>query len=541
MTTKKPTAARPRVAYYCMEYGLSPSLHTYSGGLGILAGDFLKAAHDGNYPMVALGILWHQGYGEQVLGDDGSVTSVYRPYENPFLTDTKATVSVTIRGRRVICKIWRCDSFGNVPLYLLDTRLPQNGDMAGLCDQLYGGDRQLRVAQEIVLGVGGYRALRKLKIAIDVHHFNEGHPVFAGLEMLRESMARGRTFAAAVAATRPRIVFTTHTPIPAGNEEHDLAELTTIGALDGLTRKQAVSLGGAPFNMTAAALRLAHRANAVAELHEQVSQRMWKGLKGAAPIIPITNAIHVPTWVDPRMLKATTPAALWARHQQNKKDLLRFIRERTGARLDADKLLIAFSRRAATYKRWDLLFGDARAAKALLRSGRVQLVFSGKAHPNDQGGREMIERVLAVAREYPNQVAFLPNYDMTIGRALTRGADVWLNCPRRPNEASGTSGMKAAMNGVLNLSILDGWWPEACRHGINGWQYGDGKEFASATKQDNHDRDCLYEVLRDEVIPAYYRRRPVWLHMMKASIATTRDVFSADRMMAQYYQDLYTK
>ncbi len=535
----KPSTRRPRVAYYCMEYGLDPSLHTYSGGLGILAGDFLKGAADNKLPLVGVGILWKQGYGDQRVTGSGEVRSMYRTHHLPPLTETRTRVTVTIRGRNVRLRVWKCDTFGNAPLYLLDTDLPENGEYAKLCDRLYGGDSNLRIAQEIVLGVGGYRALKALRVPIDRHHFNEGHALFAGFEMIREGLEQRWTFGRALADARRRIVFTTHTPIPAGNETHALENLRELGALDGFTEAQARRLGGEPFNMTAAALRLARRANAVAELHEKVSQTMWKDLRGAAPIVPITNAIHVPTWVDPRILKTANTAGLWDAHQRNKRALLAFIRRRTGVALREDKLLIAFSRRAATYKRWDLILSEPRSARALLEGGLVQLVFSGKAHPNDQGGREMIERVLAAAQAYPQQVVFLPNYDMTIGRQLTRGADVWLNCPRRPNEASGTSGMKAAMNGVLNLSILDGWWPEACEHGVNGWQYGDGKEFAEPEAQDRHDRRCLQQVLKREVIPTYYRRPERWVAMMQASIATTRERFSTDRMLADYYRLLY--
>ncbi|MCE9615539.1 MAG: alpha-glucan family phosphorylase [Lentisphaerae bacterium] len=541
MSSTKPNDSQPRVAYYCMEYGLDPSFRIYSGGLGILAGDFLKAARDGGYPLVGVGVLWQQGYGEQRVSPDGNVSPLFKTYKHPAVKDTGVRVKVRVRQRPVTCRVWSCTAFGNVPLYLLDTNLPENGPNAAITDRLYSGDAAHRIEQEIVLGCGGYLALRALKIPVDVHHFNEGHAVFAGLEILRRQLASGLSFDRAIAATRRQVVFTTHTPVPAGNEQHPLALLREVGALDGLTRAQAVAIGGSPFNMTAAALRLARAANAVAELHGVVAVKMWAHLRRAAPIHPITNAVHVGTWVDPRILAAAhRPAALWDAHQANKRALIQLIAKRTGVRLDPSRLLIGFSRRAASYKRWDLVFSDRRRLDALLKQRRIQFVFSGKAHPNDSGGRAMIERVIAIGERYPNAMAFLPNYDMTIGAALTRGADVWLNSPRRPNEASGTSGMKAAINGVLNLSTLDGWWPEACQHGVNGWQYGDGLELDPPEKQDRHDARELARVLLTQVVPTYYDNHAGWVAMMRASIESTRTRFCADRMLADYYRTLYT-
>ena len=533
-------AVRPRVAYYCMEYGLDPSMRTYSGGLGILAGDYLKGARDAGYPVIGIGIRWLQGYGEQTLDARGDLDHVFQDYHYDFLQDTGKRVSVRIRGCDVACRIWECRAFGNAPLYLLDAHLPENGRYATITDKLYTGDGLRRVAQETILGVGGLKAIEALGLDVDVHHFNEGHAVFAGLELLRRAMRAGRPFEDALREVRRRIVFTTHTPVEAGNEEHALRRLRVMGVLDGFTDAQAAAIGGNPFNMTAAALRLSRKANAVADLHGEVAESMWAHLDAAAPICAITNAIHVPTWVDARMLDGVhAENGLWDAHQANKRELIAFIRERTGAALDENVLLVAFSRRGAPYKRWDLIFGDDAFIAPLLEQRRVQLVFSGKSHPSDGKGRAMIARIIEKAREFPESVVFLPNYDMTIGRTLTRGADVWLNCPRRPNEASGTSGMKAAMNGVLNLSTLDGWWPEACEHGVNGWQYGDGEVLESADEQDAHDRKALYRVLVDQVLPAYYDRRADWVAMMRRSILSTRDRFGMPRMLNDYYRLLY--
>ncbi|MDA0989753.1 MAG: alpha-glucan family phosphorylase [Verrucomicrobia bacterium] len=541
MTESRRKAPLPAVAYYCMEFGLDPAMKTYSGGLGILAGDYLKGAFDGGYPITGIGIRLHHGYVDQEVDGQGNINQAYQQYNHDFLHDTGVRITVPVGGVPVVCKVWQCTAFQNATLYLLDTFLPENGEQAHITDKLYGGDSRHRIAQELVLGIGGFLAIEALELAIDIHHFNEGHAVFAGLEMLRRHLSDGKTFPQAVEAVRQRVVFTTHTPVKAGNEEHELATLDELGVLDGLTKDQAIQLGGTPFNMTAAALRLSRKANAVAELHGDVATDMWSHLDNVPPITPITNAIHQPTWVDPRILDAAGSAnGLWGIHQSNKVDLLRFVAERTGIHLDPETLLIAFSRRAAVYKRWDLIFGDEDVVGPLLKTRRLQLVFSGKSHPNDSHGQAMIQRILGMTKKYPQSVVFLPNYDMTIGRALTRGADVWLNCPRRPNEASGTSGMKAAMNGVLNLSTLDGWWPEACDHGVNGWQYGDGKVMDSASEQDLHDRDQLYRVLTTSVLPTYYERREDWVTMMRASISSTRSAFHMERMLADYYATLYT-
>jgi glycogen phosphorylase len=529
----KATARRsnPRVAYFCMEYGLDVRFKIYSGGLGILAGDHLKGARDLRKPLVALGILWKQGYVEQLLGADGKVIEAYLHPQYDFLQDTGVTVDVAVRNRNVACKVWKCAAFRNAPLYLLEAD--------GITDKLYGGNGEQRVAQEMVLGIGGVRALRALGIAVDVYHFNEGHAVFAGLELIRERTAAGASFEDALYAVRREVVFTTHTPVEAGNETHPLDRLAYMGANQGLTAEQLVRIGGAPFNMTAAALRLARAANAVAALHGETARVMWAGLKDSPRIGSITNAVHGPTWADPAVIRAARSGrGLWETHMRNKRALIRFVAERTGVQLDPNVLLIGFSRRATEYKRWDMILRNPKIIGPLLRDGKVQIVFSGKAHPLDGGGRRLVERVVAFSRKYPG-VAFVPNYDMTIGRILTRGADVWLNAPRRPLEASGTSGMKAAMNGVPNFSTLDGWWPEACRHGINGWQFGVAKNMPDEKKQDAYDLMDLYRVLQAEVLPTYYARRAKWEKIMRASVLDTYRQFEMSRMVEEYYRTLY--
>jgi glycogen phosphorylase len=538
----------PKVAYFCMEYALDASMRTYAGGLGILAGDYIKGAKDHNYPMVGIGIKWKQGYTDQLIGKDDRPYDSFHNYEYDHLKDTGVKVTVKIRQRDVVCKVWEVTEFGVNPLYLLDTDIPENED-TWITGQLYGWFGEERIAQEMVLGIGGVRALRALGIETDVYHFNEGHALFAGFELIREKLECGFSFDEALAATRDEVVFTTHTPIIQGNESHPLDRIMYMGANNSLTIEQLVRLGGAPFNMTVGALRMSRISNGVAQLHKETSNKMWKHIEGRSEIIGITNAIHLPTWVDSEMIKAAeaydgsdeSKETLWDNHMKNKRALIDFVYERNGVKLDADALLIGFSRRAAPYKRSNLIFTKPEIIEPLLKEGKLQIVFSGKAHPLDDNGKKIVENIVKISRQYPNSVVFLENYDMTIGAALTRGSDVWLNNPRRPLEASGTSGMKASMNGVLNCSILDGWWPEACDHGINGWQFGDGFESEDEAVLDAHDLEALYKVLLEEVVPMYYNDRNKWVEMMKNSILSTKDSFAVARMLDEYYTRMYIK
>ncbi|MBL7848810.1 MAG: alpha-glucan family phosphorylase [Cyclobacteriaceae bacterium] len=530
----------PRVAYFCMEYALQSDFKLYAGGLGILAGDYMKGASDHGYPMVGIGIKWKQGYGDQMITKKDKVVDTYPINRYPFLKDTGVTVTVKIRQRDVKCKVWLDRSHGTVPLYLLDTDVPGNED-GWITGQLYGWFGEERVAQEMVLGIGGVRALRALGIKVDVYHFNEGHALFAGFELVREKVKKGMPYAKALKATSDQIVFTTHTPVVQGNESHYISRLMYMGADNGVfDEKKLEALGGKPFNMTVGALRLSKKSNAVAQLHGVTANKMWKGVKGRSEIIAITNAIHRPTWVDQRMLDAAEKGGdLWTIHQDNKRKLLNFIKERNGVMLKEDSLLIGFSRRAVPYKRSDFIFSDKKKVAALFNSGKLQIVFAGKSHPLDDKGKQIVENIIAISRRYPTSVVFLENYDMTIGNMLVRGSDIWLNNPRRPQEASGTSGMKAAMNGVPNLSTLDGWWPEACDHGVNGWQFGNGYESKDDKKLDANDRKGLYQVLLNEVIPTYYNDRTKWVSIMRASIQSTRDTFAVKRMLEEYYDRLY--
>lgn len=530
---------KPKIAYFCMEYGLDDKLKTYAGGLGILAGDYMKGAKDHDFPIVGLGLKWKQGYTDQYIDKDGKPYDSYKNQNYDFLKDTGVEVSVRIRQREVKIKVWKCDNFGNAPLYLLDTDVPGNEDN-WITGQLYGWFGEERIAQEMVLGVGGVRALRALGIDVDLYHFNEGHALFAGFELIREKRDEGDTYEKAFEKSRNEIVFTTHTPVIQGNESHPIDRLMYMGANMGMTVEQMVAMGGAPFNMTVAALRLSKKANAVARLHSETANKMWDHVTGRAEIIPITNAIHRPTWVD----KAMTDAAekgndLWEPHMKNKRDLIAFVKERTGAELKEDVLTLGFSRRAVPYKRANLLFRDPEVIDPLLRDGKLQIVYSGKAHPLDDMGKQLIMEIVGFSKKYPHAVVYVPNYDMATGSALTRGSDVWLNNPRRPKEASGTSGMKAAINGVLNFSTLDGWWPEACNHGVNGWQFGDGFIGETEAEHDKHDGDALYKVLLEEVMPIYYDNRKKWLEMMQQSIMDCKDEFAVLRMLEEYYEQLY--
>lgn len=536
-----PKTKLPKVAYFCMEYGLDDKLKTYAGGLGILAGDYLKGAKDHKFPIVGIGLKWKQGYTDQYIDSDGKPYDSYKNQDYDFLEDTGVEVVVRIRRRDVKIKVWKCTNFGNAPLYLLDTDVPGNED-SWITGQLYGWFGEERIAQEMVLGIGGVRALRALGIKTDLYHFNEGHALFAGFELMREKRDAGASYDEAFAKSREEIVFTTHTPIIQGNESHPIDRLIYMGANLGMTVEQLVDLGGAPFNMTVGALRLSKMANAVAQLHGETANEMWADVEGRADIVPITNAIHLPTWVDPKMIHAAeNKEDLWTPHQNNKKAMIAFVEERTGTRLKEDVLTLGFSRRAVPYKRANLLFRDPEVIDPLFRKGKLQIVYSGKAHPLDDNGKMLIEEIVGFSQKYPHAVVYVPNYDMATGAALTRGVDVWLNNPRRPKEASGTSGMKAAINGVLNCSILDGWWPEACEDGVNGWQFGDGYEGETEAEQDKHDGDALYDVLLNKVIPTYYDHRTKWLSMMKHSILDCKDQFAVKRMLDEYFEKLYMR
>jgi starch phosphorylase len=526
-------AAKPLVAYFSMEFGLHEEFPSYAGGLGILAGDFMKSAGGLGLPVMGIGLRWAQGYTVQRIGPDGYPVDHWQDHHADFLGDTAVRVRIRIGSREVECCVWRVGRYPIAPLFLLEPTDPRD---RWITRRLYDTRPDARVAQEMLLGIGGVRALQALHLPVDLYHFNEGHAVFAGIELIAGRMETGMSFREAWQAARRSIVFTTHTPVPAGNEIHALAELRRLGAGCELVDAELREIGGDPFNMTVAGLRLARLANAVAQLHGETARAMWAHVEGAAPIIAITNGVHVGTWQDPRIAAAAgAPEALRAARGALKRELLAAVEARTGVRLRRDALTIGFARRAAAYKRPELVLRDPDRLAPLLRERRMQLIFAGKAHPADEAGKAMIARLIETTRRWPESMVFLENYDMGLARLLTRGCDVWLNNPRRPMEASGTSGMKAAMNGVLNLSVLDGWWPEGCQHGVTGWAIGDG---GNGPDQDEKDARALYDTLEDEVLPTFADPAG-WTRMMAAAIRMGVERFSSDRMVGEYFGRLY--
>ncbi len=600
------------VAYFSAEFGLHGSLPIYSGGLGVLSGDHCKEVSDLGLPLVGAGFIYPQGYFRQRIPPGGWQEAIYdtlnfdqTPIHPVFDGNgNRLTVQVTLRGMPVTVQVWQV-RVGRVEVYLMDTDVPQNAPWdRDLSARLYGGDQETRIRQEMVLGLGGVRMLRALGIHPGTWHMNEGHSAFLVLELLRELVQEGQSFDQAVEAVRHRTIFTTHTPVPAGHDAfpyHLMDEyFGRYWQEMGLSREQFLGLGEhqGRFNMTVLALRLAGRTNGVSQLHGDVSRRMWQPIwpdhpVEKVPIGSITNGVHVPSWIsttlkdlftdylghdwerrhdDPVLwdhLDQIPDDVLWAAHQQLKAKLLAHIDERTrqrwregqmdagqvlasGTLLDPEALTIGFARRFATYKRATLIFRDAQRLKRLLHAERrpVQIVFAGKAHPADGGGKQLIQQVYQYAQdpEFGGRIAFLEDYDLHMARFLVQGVDVWLNNPRRPNEASGTSGMKAAMNGVPNLSVLDGWWPEAYHpagegQAANGWAFGE-VQYDDWDTQDEIDSQALYRLLEEQVVPLYYDRDAAgvprgWVKVMKEAIRTSVAPFSMRRMIKEYVEQMY--
>ncbi len=560
-----------RVAYFSAEFGVDASLPIYSGGLGVLAGDHLKAASDAGLPLVAVGLLYHGGYLRQTLDDAGWQHEEY-PRLDPALTGLRLErdaacapieVSIPLGDRETHAQVWRAD-VGRVPLYLLDTDIEANSATdREITQRLYDrgndhrGERDIRICQEIVLGIGGVRALRALGYdAIETFHLNEGHASFLLLERVREAHAAGKDYDAALDETREHAVFTTHTPVPAGHDRfaHDLL-LYYLGPwwrdTLGFTDWQLLSLGGAgDFSMTELALNVTRAVNAVSVKHGEVSRAMFPG----RPIGSITNGVHHPTWTGPHAatlydrtlpgwredgerLRAADGLAgrdVRAAHDAAKRDMIAAVNARyPGAALEETVFTIGFARRMTGYKRATLLFRDPARLAAVAARG-LQVVVAGKAHPRDDEGKSIIAEIVRHAGDAPVRVVFVAGYDMALARLLVAGSDVWLNNPHRPLEASGTSGMKALLNGVPNISILDGWWIEGYR-GTNGWPIGKGY---SGGDEDSYDAASLYDTLEREVIPEYYDRPDDWTARMTRAIATSPD-FTAQRMVLQYASEMY--
>lgn len=614
-----PAGGRPRrsapVAYFCAEYGIHNSLPNYSGGLGILAGDHLKSASDLNVPLVAVGLLYRYGYFRQDIAHDGWQEEHYTDlFETDLavlpVTDSKGdriTVMVRIRGREVYAQAWLAQ-VGRISLYLLDTNVAMNIEVDRLITgHLYGGDSETRIVQEKVLGIGGVRLLRRLGITPSVFHLNEGHSSFLTLELAKEYIEANpnATFEDARDAVREQCVFTTHTPVAAGNDVFSPTQLRDCfdaRYLDSLklSEDEFFALGridpenpAEAFGVTPFALRMSRSANGVSEKHGEVSRKLWRlmfPLDIDVPITHVTNGVHAPTWISPvfQQLYAerigpnwkeviADPAAwakavasisdedIWRSHQLLKNLLIAFIRERTkrketglqdtiNERTDTrnlfapEVLTIGFARRVAQYKRWSLLLSDLERLLGMVDHVErpVQFVFAGKAHPQDRTAKEILQQLMSINHQsnWQRRAVFIEDYDQEVARYLVHGVDVWMNVPRRPHEASGTSGMKAAMNGVLNFSILDGWWIEGY-NGTNGFAIGDQRDFAADPEIDAIEGESLYHMLEHEVIPAYYSGNggiPLpWIARMRDSIATLTPMFASDRMVTDYVAQIYSE
>ncbi|MFN8449429.1 MAG: alpha-glucan family phosphorylase [Anaerolineae bacterium] len=606
---------KPFVAYFSMEFGLTECLQNYSGGLGVLSGDHLKSASDLGVPLVGVGLLYQEGYFRQYLNADGYQQESYpiNDYSNLPVTlqvgkdGEPLMIRVPMPGRQLNAVIWKVQ-VGRVPLFLLDTNIPENRleEDRNLTDRLYGGDRRTRIRQEILMGIGGIRALDLLDLRPKICHMNEGHSAFLALERARQFMSENDvTFWQAKEITASSNIFTTHTPVPAGLERFgfDLIDehFTDYYRELGLNRNQFIDLGREHmgdyelFSMPVLALNMSAKANGVAELHGVVSRRLWQWMypgvpEHEIPVFSITNGIHVETWISNEMgelfdrylnprwrdeewdeavwqdVDTIPDTELWRTHERRRERLIAFTRHRLSTQLkrrgapqheiegadevlDPDALTIGFARRFATYKRANLIMTDVERLKAILNNAErpVQIVFAGKAHPHDTGGKELIRQILNLARtdDFRHRMVFLEDYDMQIARYLVQGVDVWMNTPRRPKEASGTSGMKVIYNGGLNFSILDGWWAEGYSPSV-GWAIGNGEEYPEYEwdHQDFVESEALYNILEHDIIPLFYERGRdnvprEWVARMKNSIRALAPRFSTDRMVQEYTTQTY--
>ena len=604
------------VAYFCAEFGVHNSLPLYSGGLGILAGDHLKSASDLRLPLVAVGLLYRYGYFRQRLRNDGWQEEHYGetfPNDLPITQiknadGTPMRIEVSIRGRNVLAQVWRAD-VGTVQLYLLDTNIEENVETdRWVTGHLYGGDRETRIVQEMLLGIGGVRLLRKLGVTPHVYHLNEGHSAFLTLELAREVIQQKQLkMTDAIPVVRQQCVFTTHTPVAAGNDEFDAELVMRAFGKEylqelGLTEEEFLALGRIDANnkterygLTPLAIRMCRSTNGVSLKHGEVSRALWQKLWPEKklediPITHITNGVHAPTWVSPLLrylfekhigadwekklreqdvwneaVLRISDEQLWIAHSLLKERLIAFVRHRTTqSRLaagektdyieaaktmfDADALTIGFARRVAGYKRWNLLLSDQQRLLSLINNEErpVQFVFAGKAHPQDEGSKLVLQQ-LAQWKYDPavrHRAVFLEDYDQEIARQLVQSVDVWLNVPRRPMEASGTSGEKVAINGGLNLSILDGWWLEGY-DGNNGFAIGNGTGSTEVAAVDALDAESLYRTLEQEVVPLFYNRDDnglprQWIAMMKRAIQTLAPKYNSNRMVEDYVRRIYS-
>ncbi len=611
--TNFPEHKNKTIAYFSFEFGLHNSLPIYSGGLGILSGDHAKETSDLGLPFVGIGFFYPQGYFRQRIPSHGWQESIYPQLDMnqaPIhqLQDENGhdiLVDVFLGGRRVFARIWHVQ-VGRTDLYLMDTDVDENDPWdRELSARLYSGDSEMRIRQEIMLGIGGVRALRKLNIEPYAYHMNEGHSAFLLLELIREKVVKGVPFEEAMKQVQKQTVFTTHTPVPAGHDAFGFHMIDqyfrSFWEELGISREQFLNLAGhqeewgIAFNMTVLALRLSGHANGVSKLHGKVSQKMWHEVwpdraVEDVPIMSITNGVHVPSWISSEMsqlfakylgpdwrdrhddpviwerLVDVPDKELWGIHMHMKRKMIRFFQEYVrrnwingrhdptqiltgGTLLEPTALTIGFARRFATYKRATLIFRDLDRLKRILLDTHkpVQIIFAGKAHPADEPGKQLIQYIYNMAKhnEMGGRIAFVEDYNMHMARYLVQGVDVWLNTPRRPREASGTSGMKAALNGVPNLSILDGWWVEGY-NGANGWAIGGGQSFDNQDAQDHHDASSLYQLLEEEIVPLFYNLDKDgtprgWVEIMRESIRSNAAKFSMRRMVKEYTTEMYLK
>ncbi len=559
----EPFTHQSRIAYFSMEIALRPEVPTYAGGLGVLAGDTVRSAADLEIPLVAVTLVSRNGYFRQQLDAQGRQTEQPEPWDPArYATRLNAGVAVPIEGREVWVSAWlhlvQGHTGGQVPAILLDTDLPFNAKAdRAITDRLYGGDATYRLKQEIVLGIAGFRMLRALGFDIRKYHMNEGHSALLSLELMRRfAYPPERVRPGEPSFDLPRVretcVFTTHTPVEAGHDRFPydmvsrvLGDYVDVATLKGLS-------GTDVLNMTKLALSLSEYVNGVAERHAETSRRLFPGQS----VHSITNGVHANTWTgasfatlydswvpgwrhEPQLLVRADripDEAIWAAHSAQKVALVDWLRTQTGIELRADLPIIGFARRMTEYKRPDLLFGDIGRLKRIAQARGFQLVLAGKAHPSDEPGKRLIALVHERLRQIRDDVpaVYLPDYNMGTALHLVSGADIWLNTPLRPLEASGTSGMKAAFNAIPSLSILDGWWVEGCIEGVNGWAIGDPAEAAS-----DQDRESLYRKLEDVVLPLYHENRPAWIAVMKGAVSKSASYFDSHRMMRRYVAEAY--
>jgi starch phosphorylase len=542
-----------KVAYFTMEIApalisddITKDFRTYSGGLGVLAGDYFKQATDESRPITFISILWKRGYNKQEV-ENGNIIDI--PNSNDtwqdYVTDTGKTVKVKIEEFEVTLKIWK---YNDGELYMLDADLDCNNDYRYLTYNLYGGNEHFenqaeteRICQEIILGIGGLSALKVLNKQVYFYHFNDGHAIFAVHKLIYDFMEYGLSFEDAINMVKYNVRFTTHTNVESGNEKHDINDLIKYNANYGLNYSQLEKLGGNPYGMTVAAFHTSGKSNAVAIIHSDTANELWKYLNDIPTIFPITNGIHLPTWQYENIHQAYLNHDLdqiSELHTNHKKELIDLIYEKNGIKLNKDYLLIGFARRATGYKRWDLFAKIPEAIDYLINVFHVQFVFAGKCHKDDYIGRQYIQNICKLTEKYPNNVIFLKGYDVNIAKKLEGGSDIWLNTPNGL-EASGTSGMKAGANGCINFSTLDGWWKEACIHGVNGFEIHMHDDIKNTDERNTRDCQSLLYYLNNDILSMYINDRHSWSKIMYESIKTIENYFTTERMIKEYFEQLY--